>query len=57
MGESFSEWRSVTNGVPRRLVLGPQLFVICINNLVVNIGVMIGKLADDTNIVGIVGSE
>ena len=53
----FSNWRSVTSGVPQGSVLRLLLFVIFINELEENVGNLISKFEDDTKIGGVAVSE
>ena len=45
-----SNWKSVLSGVPQGSVLGPLLFLICINDLDDNITSNVLKFADDTKV-------
>ena len=53
----FSEWRDVVSGVPQGSVLGPLLFIICINDINDCVVGKILKFADDTKICHTVYSE
>ena len=52
-GES-SDWGSITSGVPQGSVLGPLLFLVCINDLEEGIKSSIKFFADDTSLFSIV---
>ena len=45
-----SEWRPVTSGILQGSVLGPGLFVVCINDLPKNVTSVVRLFADDTKV-------
>ena len=50
IGTAYSDWASVTSGVPQGSVLAPLLFIIYVRDMQENLnGVKVIKFADDTN--------
>jgi hypothetical protein len=47
---SNSDWLSINAGVPQRSILGPLLFIICINDIVQDIDAQIQLFADATSL-------
>jgi len=56
LGDTCTEWKEVTSGVPQGSVLGPILFTIYINDIDDNITSKILKFADDTKLIKNVGT-
>lgn len=49
-----SEWRGIRAGVPKDSILGPLIFLLFINDILVDIGSSIRLFADDTSLVIVV---
>ena len=54
LGDSSSDWRDVTSGVPQGSVLGPLLFVIFINDMPKVVKHILKLFADDSKLIGII---
>ena len=57
LGGEFSDWTTVTSGVPQGSMLGPVLFVIFINDIAEGIRSRIWKFADDLKMMGKVTAQ
>ena len=57
LGGEFSDWTTVTSGVPQGSVLGAVLFMIFINDIDEGIRSKIWKFADDLKMMGKVTAQ
>ena len=52
-----SEWEKINAGVPQGSILGPQFFLICVNDLADGISSIVKLFADDTSLFSIVQNK
>ena len=57
LNEKASSWVDVTAGVPQGFIVGPVLFLICINDLVDDLSSNVKLVGDDTSLFSIVHEE
>ena len=57
LGQTDSAWLAVSSGVPQGSVLGPLLFIVFINDLVINISSFPKCFADETKLICIIKDD